>query len=116
MMIGPSGIGLAIPQSLAQPVYDSLIKNGEVVRSAIGVAFKAIKRSDYKEGVIVNSVLKGAAADKAGLKAGDLVISMNGEPVTVRFPEEVPLFSRKIADLPVGSAIKLGYRRGTATS
>ncbi|MCX5690220.1 MAG: trypsin-like peptidase domain-containing protein [Planctomycetota bacterium] len=116
MMMGPSGIGLAIPQSLAQPVYNSLIKHGEVIRSAIGVAFKAIKRSDYKEGVIVNSVLKGSAADKAGLKAGDLVVSMNGEPLTVRFPEEVPLFSRKIAELPVGSTIKFGYQRGTNRS
>jgi len=112
MKIGSSGIGLAIPQSLAQPVYESLIKNGEVTRSAIGIALKSIKRSDYKEGVIVNSVLKGGAADKAGLKPGDLITSMNGVPVTVRFAEEVPLFSRKVAELPVGSQIKYTYKRG----
>ena len=113
MKIGSSGIALAIPQSLAEPVYRSLIAKGEVVRSAIGVAFKAIKRSDYKEGVIVNSVLKGSPADKAGLKAGDLIVSLDGQPITVRFPEEVPLFARRIADMPVGTAAAVGYKRGS---
>jgi serine protease Do len=115
MKVGSSGIGLAIPESLARPVYESLVAKGEVERSAIGVAFKSIKRSDYAEGVIVNSVLKGSAADRAGLKAGDLVVSLDGEPVTVRFPEQVPLFTRRIADMPVGTAMRLGYRRGTET-
>jgi serine protease Do len=111
MKIGSSGIALAIPQSLAEPVYNSLIKNGEVTRSYMGLALKAIKRSDYTEGVIINSVAKDGPADKAGLKPGDLIVSWNAQPVTVRFPEEVPLFARRIADLPVGSNIAAGYKR-----
>ena len=110
MKIGSSGIALAIPQSLAQPVYDSLIKNGEVSRSYIGLALKSIKRSDFKEGVIVNSVLKGSPADKAGLKAGDLIVAMDGQPVNVRFAEEVPVFTRAIADKPVGTPIQFEYK------
>ncbi|MBS0198546.1 MAG: PDZ domain-containing protein [Planctomycetes bacterium] len=113
--IGSSGIGLAIPQSLAQPVYESLIKNGEVARSSIGVALKSIKRSDYKEGVIVNSVVKNSPADKAGLKAGDLITAMDGKAVTVRFPEEVPPFARQIAEKKVGSVVTFEYRRGDQT-
>jgi serine protease Do len=115
MKIGASGIGLAIPQSLAQPVYEQLVKQNEVLRSYLGVALKSTKRSDYKEGVILNSVVKGGPADRAGLKAGDLITAMNGTPVSVRFPEEVPLFSRRLADLPIGSKVVFDYRRGDQT-
>ncbi|MBL9000159.1 MAG: PDZ domain-containing protein [Phycisphaerae bacterium] len=111
MMVGYSGIGLAIPQSLAEPVYNQLVKSGEVMRSYFGIALKSTKRSDFKEGVILNSVEKSGPADRAGLRAGDLIISMNGEPVNVRFAEEVPLFSRRLAEFPIGSTVTFGYRR-----
>jgi serine protease Do len=113
MKLGGSGIGLAIPESLARPVYESLVSKGEVVRSSIGLALKSIKRSDYTEGVIVNSVVRGSPADTAGLKAGDLITSINGEAVTVRFAEEVPLIARRIADKPVGTTVTFQYKRGT---
>lgn len=115
MKVGSSGIGLAIPESLARPVYESLVSKGEVVRSAIGVALKSIKRSEFTEGVIVNSVSKDSPADKAGLRAGDLIVSLNDQPVTVRFAEEVPLFARRIADTPVGTTLTFTYKRGSET-
>jgi serine protease Do len=109
--LGGSQMGFAIPSSLARPVAESLIARGEVVRSYIGVQFKSIKRSDFTEGVLVNSVVKDGPADRAGLRAGDLVLSMDGTAVTARFPEEIPALARTIADLPPGSPVKVTYRR-----
>jgi len=112
--LGGNSIGFAIPAALAKPVAASLIKHGEVIRSSIGVALKPIKRSEFTEGVLINSVVKDSPADKAGLKAGDLITALDGRPITVRFPEEVPPLVRLISDMPLGTPIALTYKRGEA--
>ncbi|MBX3410854.1 MAG: PDZ domain-containing protein [Phycisphaeraceae bacterium] len=113
--VGLSGIGLAIPSTLVRPVYEELVADGQVRRSSIGVAFKSIKRSGFSRGVMVNSVSGNSPAERAGLRAGDLVTALNGEPVTVRFAEEVPVFARRIADMPIGSDLTLTYERAGVT-
>ncbi len=114
---GGSGLGFANPSSLVKRVVDELSKTGEVTRSTIGANFKSVKRTGYKEGVLVNSVIDGSAADKAGLKAGDVVVAMNGQAISARFPEEIPLVLRRIADMPVGTSVELAYMRdGTSGS
>jgi serine protease Do len=109
--LGGTNMGFAIPSTLARPVAEALIRQGEVVRSYLGVQLKSIKRSDFKEGVLLNSVVQGGPADKAGLRAGDLIVAINGAPVTARFPEEIPSIVRRIAELPVGSEVRVTYRR-----
>ena len=113
--VGLAGIGLAIPSTLVRPVYEELVAEGQVRRSSIGVAFKSIKRSGFARGVMVNSVSGNSPAERAGLRAGDLVTALNGEPVTVRFAEEVPVFARRIADMPIGSDLTLTYERAGVT-
>jgi serine protease Do len=110
--LGGNQMGFAIPANLASGVAKELIKHGEVVRSSIGITVKPIKRSEFKEGIFVNSVTKDSPADKAGIKAGDLITAVDGKPVTVRFVEEVPPFFRSIAGRPVGSTIAFTYKRG----
>ncbi len=116
---GGSGMGFANPSSLVKRVVDELMQHGEVTRSTIGANFKSVKRTGYKEGVLINSVIEGAAADKAGLKAGDVVTAMDGVAISAKFPEEIPLVLRRIADKPVGTPIQLTYMRdgqsGSAT-
>ena len=112
--LGGNQMGFAIPANLAKEVAASLIDHGEVVRSSIGVALKPIKRSEFKEGVFINSVLKDSPADKAGIKAGDLITAVDGKPVTVRFAEEVPPFIRSISSRPVGTTIAITYKRDGA--
>lgn len=109
--LGGSNMGFAIPSALARPVAESLIAHGEVIRSYIGVALKSIKRSDFKEGVVVNSTVKGGPGDKAGLQAGDLIVAFDGKPVTARFAEEIPALAAMIAELPVGATLKVTYKR-----
>ncbi len=108
---GGGGLGFAIPSNLAQKVADALIKHGTVRRSWIGVAFKPIEKTGIEKGVLVNSVVKGEPAYKAGIRAGDVIVAVGKTPVTVRFPEEVPPLMKTIADLPVGSKIDIRYDR-----
>lgn len=109
--LGGSSMGFAIPSNLARAVAASLIERGEVVRSSIGVSFRSIEKTGLSEGVMVNSVVRGGPADKAGIKAGDVLTALNGEPVTVRFPEEIPPLLKRLADLPVGGKLRVAYVR-----
>ena len=113
--LGGDGMGFAIPSNLARTVVDELIAHGKVTRSTIGVSFKAIQRTGLTEGVLMNSVDEEGPAGKAGLKAGDVLVNLNGEPLTVRFLEQVPPLLKRIADLPLGSKLRVMYRRDGKT-
>lgn len=72
------GIGFAIPMSVAKPIIDDLINNGKVTgRPSIG-----IMGSDAPYGVVVERVVDGSAASKAGIKRGDLIVKVNDIAVT----------------------------------
>ncbi len=83
-----SGIGFAIPINRAKEILDDLIHKGKVVRGWLGVEIKpvdtAIKNQfglKEEKGALVNNVLKGSPAEKAGLKRGDIIIEFDGKPV-----------------------------------
>lgn len=105
-------MGFAIPSSIASTVSARLIELREVPRSWLGLSLKPIKKSGLKEGVLVNSIDKDGPAERAGLQAGDVILAINGEPMTVYFPEEVPPLEKRLADLAIGSTVTIGYRRG----
>ena len=85
---GSIGIGFAIPTNMAGNVMAQLVKDGKVHRGMLGVGVQNVTSDlagnfGLKEvrGVLVNSVAKGSAAEKAGLKQGDVVLSLNGMPI-----------------------------------
>lgn len=101
------GLGGAIPGNLAKDVAEQLIKEGKVRRSWIGVQVQPLlKDSGRKDGVLVSSVISDSPADKAGVKAGDLILKIAGKDVSVRFSEELPLFNQMVAAFPVGEEIE----------
>ncbi len=112
--MGGNGIGFAIPSSLAREVAAAIVKDGEVKRSWIGVSFKPISNTGIDRGVLVNSVVADGPAAKAGVKAGDVIVKINGQDVTTRFAEEVPPLMKLVADQPIGSTIKLDLVRDTS--
>jgi serine protease Do len=112
---GGAGLGFANPSSLARTIVAQLIRNGEVIRSTIGVALKSTRRTGFSEGVLLNSVDADGPAAKAGLKAGDILLTLDGQAIQARFPEEIPIVLRTIAERPIGSTLRLTYRRGTDT-
>ncbi len=113
--LGGNGMGFAIPSDLAKQVVASLIGHGEVPRSWIGISFKPIAKTGYDRGVLVNSIVEGGPADKAGITPGDVILRIDGEALTVRFAEEIPPLMKRIADLPIGATVKAAYQRKEET-
>jgi serine protease Do len=82
------GYGFAIPINIAKTVMDDFIKYGEVRRGYIGVRIESMDpvRAEYygldkPQGVFISGVLPGKAADKAGLKPGDIILEVEGMEV-----------------------------------
>src|SRR5262249_35814893 len=81
-----AGLGGAIPVELAQYVSQELIQKGHVDRSWIGADFQPLlKSSSIQDGVLLSGVVPDSPAQKAGLKAGDVVKTLDGKPVRVQF-------------------------------
>ena len=81
---GNIGIGFAIPSNEAKAVAGQLITTGAAQHAYLGVQTRetvATDGRDRRNAALIGSVVSGSAADKAGLKAGDAVIAINGEPV-----------------------------------
>ena len=107
------GLGGAIPGNLAKSVAEQIIAKGRVRRSWLGLDVQPLfKRSPEKRGVLVGGVLPNSPADKAGFKAGDLLLSMGGTPIEVRFDEQLPDLMWRLANLPIGREVKAEVRRG----
>jgi serine protease DegQ len=86
---GSLGIGFAIPVTTVKTVMESIISTGQVVRGWIGVEPQDITPElaesfglTTKTGAIIAGVLKGGPADKAGMKPGDILVSVESKPVT----------------------------------
>ena len=110
--IAVASLGGAIPSSLAAYVADQLIEHGEVRRSWIGAETRPLLRSsNYTRGVLVNGVLPGSPAAEAELEPGDVILKYDGQPVQVRWAEEMPIFNRMILETPVGKTVKLSVLR-----
>ncbi len=85
---GSMGIGYAIPVSTARQVMEQIIQKGSVTRGWIGVGVQEVTKEIAESfklraagGVLITQVERGGPADKAGVKAGDVLSAVNGKPV-----------------------------------
>lgn len=109
------GIGFAIPINTAKNVIQDLQDDGKVTRAYLGIGMTEITSESASQvnidpstqGVIVNQIVEGSPAAKAGLKAGDILTSIDGE--TVSSASKVQEY---IQNLPVGQSVTIGILRG----
>ncbi|WP_066943631.1 S1C family serine protease [Streptomyces lushanensis] len=80
------GIGFAIPASMVRTVADQIIKNGKVTdsgRAALGITGRTVLGADFQPaGVAVVTATKGGAAEKAGIRAGDIIVKIGDTRIT----------------------------------
>jgi serine protease Do len=103
------GIGFAIPSNMARHVIDDLRKDGHVRRAQLGVFVQPVT-SDLAEslglkgvgGAIVSNVTPDSAAERAGLKRGDVIRSFNGQPVN-----DINSLRNRVADTQPGSTVSV---------
>jgi serine protease Do len=100
------GLAGAIPGDLAQEVSSAIIRDGRVRRGWIGLEVQPLlKSTTVARGALVGGTIDGSPAAAAGFASGDILTTLAGHPVTVRFPEEVPLFNQAVMRLPLGRPV-----------
>lgn len=113
---GNQGIGFAIPSNTVKKICDQLLTTGEVLRGYLGIALDELagpqaKAMKIEEGaIVVRRVVAGEAADKAGLKAGDIVLRIDKMPLHRLQPARH--FRQLVVDHEPGSDITLDVLRG----
>ncbi len=116
-----NNIGFAIPINVVKEVTADILSTGGVTRSWIGLHCQALQeledffKTKRNNGVLISSVDPGSPAEAAFLKAGDVILEVDGEPVSARFLEELPAFYRKIAQHKPGTEISLKVLRNEET-
>ena len=110
---GNIGIGFAIPGNMAMNLAQQLIEFGEVKRGQLGIKGTEMTAEmakafnvDAQRGAFVNEVLPGSAAAKAGIKAGDIITSLDDKPV-----ESFAALRVKIGTTAPGKEVKVGLLR-----
>ncbi len=110
---GSIGIGFAVPSNMARVVMDTLIKTGKVRRGQLGITVGRVTSDIAKElglsevkGVVVVQVQPGSAAERAGLRKGDVITSFNGVQVT-----DSNTFRNAVAGTQPGTEVTLTVQR-----
>ncbi|WP_077797580.1 S1C family serine protease [Streptomyces sp. JHA26] len=105
------GIGFAIPSSTVKTIAGQIVRDGKVTdsgRAALGITARTVVDDSYRPaGVAVVSVVEGGAADRAGLRAGDVITGLGGSDITT-----ITSLSEALASMRPGERTKVTYTRG----
>jgi Do/DeqQ family serine protease len=111
------GIGFAIPVSMAKPIFTQLINKGSVSRGWMGVSIQPVTEELAQsfglrstKGALINSVIAGSPAEKAGIRQGDVVISVNGGEV-----KDPAHLQRLVAEVGIGKTVRVAVFRDGRT-
>jgi len=111
---GFEGVGFALPSNTAITVYNQLVTSGKVIRGSIGVTFQEensanpvlMKELGAPYGIVVEDVAPGSPAERVGIKPGDVITHVNGQPVHNGSDLVNP-----IAQTPIGQSVQVRYVR-----
>jgi len=110
---GANNLGFAIPSNVAKAVIPEILKDKKVARSYTGLQLQVLqdleKHYDLPpdRGVLIGNVERYSPASTAGLGTEDVLLAINDKPVVGRFPEQLALVRKQIADYPIGTELKL---------
>ena len=106
---GSIGIGFAIPSNSARKVIDQLIEFGETKRGWLGVRIQSVSKEiaeveklDRPRGALIASVAENSPSDKAGIKAGDIILEFDDKPIN-----EMNELPKIVAETEVGKEVKV---------
>lgn len=110
---GNIGIGFAIPSNMVKNLTAQMVQYGQVIRGELGILgtelnselAKAMK-VDAQRGAFVSQVMPNSSAAKAGIKAGDVITSLNGKPIS-----SFAALRAEVGSMPIGSKVTLGLLR-----
>ncbi|GBE68869.1 TPA: serine endoprotease DegP [Enterobacter roggenkampii] len=110
---GNIGIGFAIPSNMVRNLTAQMVQYGQVKRGELGILgtelnselAKAMK-VDAQRGAFVSQVMPNSSAAKAGIKAGDVITSLNGKPIS-----SFAALRAEVGSMPIGSKVTLGLLR-----
>ena len=110
---GNIGIGFAIPSNMVKNLTAQMVQYGQVKRGEMGIMgtelnselAKAMK-VDAQRGAFVSQVMPNSSAAKAGIKAGDVITSLNGKPIS-----SFAALRAEVGSMPIGSKVTLGLLR-----
>ena len=110
---GNVGIGFAVPSNMARTVMEQLIRFGEIRRGRLGVTVQDVTPEiadamnlDRGYGALIASVEPGSAADKAGIRKGDLIVAVNEQPV-----ETATDLRNRVGLVPIGEQLAITLLR-----
>jgi serine protease Do len=111
---GNEGLGFAIPSNVVRNVYDQIRTEGHVHRGQIGVYLRTITpdlveglRLPVNRGVLLEDVIPGSPADKAGLKIGEVITQVDGKQVN-----DIRQFSADLFAVKIGQKVPITVKRG----
>ena len=111
------GIGFAIPINMAKPIFSQLIQKGSVSRGYMGVTIQPVTEELARSfglkratGALVNDIIKGSPADRAGIRQGDVVTAVNG--TEVKDPSHL---QRLVAEAGIGRTVRVSVIRDGKT-
>jgi len=112
-----NNIGFAIPSNVVRDVVEALLREGRVPRSDLGVRLQPLGALEHtllasaEAGVLVAAVDSGSPAALAGVRPGDVITELDGQPFAARFEEQLPALYARIARLKAGEDARLDIRR-----
>ncbi|NDV63558.1 PDZ domain-containing protein [Puniceicoccales bacterium CK1056] len=117
--LGSNNLSFAVPASIAMEILPQLKEQGRVTRSYIGLKPGALQdlESFYgieaNVGMLVDSIDPGSPAAEAGMRPGDIVLALDGHPLDVRFPEQIPPVLHEIAEYSIGETLTFTVLRNS---
>jgi serine protease Do len=110
---GYQGVGFAVSSAMGQPIYESLLKHGKVVRGYLGIGIQDLNQDLAKsfhvkdaKGAVVTDVKEDSPADHAGLQQGDVITSFQSSPVV-----DAVALQRLVTKTSVGSKVSIKVLR-----